>query len=129
MHSSDLFQSIEDALIDATRHLGGAKTVGVRLRPELEKDPEAAGRWWQNCLNPDHAQKPDLRQVFAVMRWAREVGYHGVMNFVCSDVGYRQTEPVTREDEQAELQRRLANMIGEMHSLMGKLGMSGKPQP
>lgn len=64
LHQPALILDAEDALREVTRALGGAKSVGARLRPDL--DPEAAGRWWHDCINSERAAKADLSQLIAV---------------------------------------------------------------
>lgn len=116
---SDLCFTIEDALREATRTLGGSKALGHRLRPEL--DPDAAGRWWLDCLNHERAQKPSLDQVLCVMRWARAESCHAVMDFIARDCGYTEPEPVTPEDEAAELQRQFVHSVSQLQQLAARI--------
>lgn len=113
--------SIEDALNQATKCLGGHKKVGVRLRPELEKDPEGAGQWWRNCVNPEHSQKPSIEQVLCVMRWAQQAGCHVIMNTFAGHCGYAMPEPITPANEAAELRRKVLSALSLVTEAMQRI--------
>lgn len=100
---SDLCFTIEDALKSVIRALGGAKSVGHRLRPDL--DPDAAGRWLLDCINPDRNEKLSLSQFMALLRWGHDAGVHDAMDFIARDSGYSEPQPITPEDEADELMR------------------------
>ncbi len=117
MNQSDLCFSIDDALKAATRALGGAKALGHRLRPEL--DPDAAGRWWLDCVNEGRNAKPSLSQVLTVARWARDRGCHDVVRQMCREAGYSEPDPITPDDEQAELKRQFVAAVATLERLQG----------
>lgn len=100
---SDLCFTIEDSLKAIIRALNGAKAVGHKLRPDL--DPDAAGRWLLDCVNPDQAEKLSLGQLLLILRWGHDVGAHDGMDFIARDAGYTEPTPITPEDEQEELMR------------------------
>lgn len=100
---SDLCFSLEDSLKAVIRALGGAKVVGHKLRPDL--DPDAAGRWLLDCINPDRNDKLALGQLMLILRWGHDAGCHAGMDFIARDSGYAEPIPVTPEDEQDELMR------------------------
>lgn len=108
---SDMCFTIDDALREVTKALGGAKVVGIRLRPDFNKDVEAAGRWWLDCINPERAQKASLEQVMVVLRWAHDAGCHVGMDFIARDCGYREPQPITPEDEDDELKREYVSAV------------------
>lgn len=124
LHQPALILDCEDALREVTRALGGAKSVGARLRPDL--DPEAAGRWWHDCINSERAAKADLSQLIAVARWGREVGCHALVEYVCASAGYSRPEPVTPADEQAEAMRRFSASVAELSRLASLLQVGGR---
>jgi len=102
--TSPLFlDSIEDALKEAVRAMGGAKTVGARMRPEMLAT--AAGSWLSDCLNPEKRDKLSLAQAMWILRESRAIGYHGAINYICGDAGYDNPRPFEPEDEKAKLQR------------------------
>lgn len=96
-------ESINEALREAVKALGGAKKVGEKLKPE--KLADEAGRWLSDCLNPDRREKLDPEQVMWILREARKVGCHTAMHFICDDTGYAKATPIEPEDEKARLQR------------------------
>lgn len=96
-------ESIEDAIREAVRVLGGSKAVGSQLRPEMLADK--ASTWLSDCLNTDRRDKLDLNQMMWILRAARKAGYHGAINYICADIGYSNPLPVEPEDEKARLMR------------------------
>jgi hypothetical protein len=96
-------ETINEALREAVKALGGAKEVGKKLRPE--KMADEAGRWLLDCLNPERRERLDPDQVMWILREARKVGCHVAMNFICDDAGYSKPLPLEPEDEKAQLQR------------------------
>lgn len=83
---------VYEALKRAVDALGGAKRVGPRMRPEL--DPFGARAWLLNCLNPEHAQKFDPPQVFLILRWAAEIGFHESKHFIDHITDYAPSVPL-----------------------------------
>src|SRR6478609_8377608 len=98
-----IHETIHDALRDAVRALGGSKRAGPLLWPT--KTVKDAENRLNDCLNPDREQKFALSELIFLLRMAREVGYHGAMQFIASECGYRHPEPLEPHDEQAALQR------------------------
>lgn len=96
------FEDVNDALREAVTMLGGAKKVGPRFWPE--KTVEQAHSLLLACLNADRKERLAPEQVVLLLKWARAAGYHGAMNHICSETGYR-AEPLNPEDEAAKLQR------------------------
>ncbi len=94
---------MNDALIACVKALGGSKVVGPRLFPE--KAPDVAQRTLLDCLNEDRPNKLSPDQVMAVLRWARAIGFHAGMDWVCSDAGYSAPQPIEPRDELADLLR------------------------
>jgi len=101
--SSLFIESIEEALKEAVKQMGGAKIVGARMRPEMLADE--AGRWLSDCLNPEKRDKLSLSQVMWILREARKMGVHVAINFICADSGYDTPRPIEPEDEKMRLQR------------------------
>lgn len=98
MHQAEMpfFECPEDALRHAVQLLGGAKQVGARLWPD--QSPDAAGRKMLDCLNTGRAERMSLGQSMKVLQWARDAGHHGLMVWICGEVGY-DARPVTRAEE------------------------------
>jgi hypothetical protein len=90
------FETPEDALRAAVQALGGSKRVGAMMWPD--KTPDNAGRAMNDCLNPGRSERLNLGQVMRVLAWARDVGCHEPMRWLCHEVGY-EARPVTRAEE------------------------------
>lgn len=116
-------EDIYDALKDVVRALGGTKTVGKCMRPELATD--AAGDWLKDCLNPKNRHTLDPLQVLWVIREGRKVGCHSAINFICDDASYARPLPIEPLDEAAELTRRAENMTRELGSIVKRLERLG----
>lgn len=116
---SDLCFSIEDSLKSVVRALGGAKTVGHKLRPDL--DPDAAGRWLLSCLEPERAEKLSLGQLMLILRWGHDVGCHDGMDYIARDCGYAEPAPITPQDEQDELLREFNSGVKTLAGLADRI--------
>lgn len=98
-----IHESINDALREVVQAIGGAKRVGVMMRPE--KMPDDAARWISDCLNAERREKFDPDQVMWLLREGRNIGCHSAMYFVGREAGYA-VEAIEPLDEMAELQRK-----------------------
>lgn len=101
--SFEFIESINDALGAAVRALGGAKKVGAMLKPA--KPMDEAKNWVNDCLNANRDVFFHPEHVQFLLREAKQVGFHGSMNFVCSDAEYTAPQPIEPEDEKAQLMR------------------------
>lgn len=89
----------EAALQAAVDAIGTLQQVACRLRPELERQPDEAGRWLASCLDPDRKHKLSYAQTVLLFRWAAESGDHRGFRALAELAGYR-AEPF---DPQAEI--------------------------
>lgn len=104
MQQTPLFcENINEAIREAVKALGGAKAVGGKMRPEMLADE--AGRWLSDCLNSDRREKLKPEQLLWIIREARKVGCHTLINYICSDAAYSNPAPIEPENEQAKLMR------------------------
>ena len=117
--------SINDALIDAVKALGGSKQVGPMLWPE--KTPDAAQRLLLACLNEDRPEHLTPEHVMYVLKMARAKGKHEAFQYIAHELGYAQPVPVEPRDETAELMRqflagveRQAEIAKRLESLHGR---------
>ncbi|HEY4698698.1 MAG TPA: hypothetical protein VIH29_11945 [Gallionella sp.] len=97
-----LATTINEALREVVQALGGARKVGVMMRPE--KSAKDAARWISDCLNVERREKFDPEQVMWLLREGRNIGCHSAMYFVGREAGYA-VEAIEPLDEMAELQR------------------------
>lgn len=112
-------ESITDALREVVMMLGGTKSVGARMRPELS--PDHAGRWLADCLNEDRRERINPDQVLWLVREGRKVGAHGLISFLCSEGGYAVPVPVDPEDERAKLQREYVEAARNMAKMAERI--------
>lgn len=117
MQQQALFhEDFESALSTCIAALGGAKIVGVMLRPEYEKEPDKAARWLLACLNPSRDEKLSWDQTFKVLLEAKAVGCHAGMNYIAQHCGYA-AQPIEPEDAAADLERKFiasVDTLGQM---------------
>lgn len=96
-------ESLNAALIDAVKALGGSKKVGAKLWPE--KTIDAAQRHLLACLNEDKPERLSPDHLMLLLRMARDQGHHGAFGFVCAMLGYAEPQPINPKDELTELLR------------------------
>lgn len=112
-------EDIHDALKDVIRALGGTKSVGAQLRPELTA--EAAGAWLKDCLNSERRERLDPEQVLWILRKGKECGCHSAMHFICDEAGYARPAPIDPKDEAAELNRQILRGMRELRAGLDRL--------
>jgi hypothetical protein len=103
------FESLNDALIDAVKALGGSKQVGYILWPE--KSVDAAQRHLLACLNEDKPERLSPDHLLMLLRLARSKGHHEALSYILQDLGYAPTQPIEPRDENAELQRQFIESV------------------
>lgn len=101
-------EDINSALQGLVAALGGSKSVGSRLYPDLSID--AAARRLLDAINPDRAQQLSQTQFLTLLRWGREAGHHGVMEYLADEAGYTRPAARSPEEERADLQRQVIEM-------------------
>lgn len=120
-----IHEDFDSALTACVQALGGAKTVGVLLRPEYEEDPEKAARWLLACLNPTRDEKLSWQQTFMIMRKARDAGVHVAMAYIAQTIGYADPQPIEPEDEKAALMRQFIQATKTMQALSARMDQVG----
>jgi len=111
--------SINEALIDAVKALGGSKQVGPVLWPE--KAPDAAQRALLDCLNDDRPAHLTPAQMVLVMRMGRDKGIHSVMEFLCEVLSYSAPVPLEPRDEADDLRRQILEMGAQLQQTLERL--------
>lgn len=112
-------EDINSALQGLVAALGGAKSVGSRLYPDLPID--GAARRLLDAINPDRAQQLSQTQFLTLLRWGREAGYHGVMEYIADEAGYTRPSPRSPEEERADLQRQVIDMGANLELIARRL--------
>lgn len=109
---------VERSLVAA---LGGAKEVGPQLYPQ--KAPGTAQTRVLDCLNPDRDRHQfSDEELFTLLKWAREKGYHAAFYWICDELGYSHPSPIEPDDQRAELQRQFLGGVERLEQLARKLG-------
>lgn len=93
------YESLDDALADLVKDLGGPKRVGPLLWPA--KDPDAAARLLADCFNADRPARLSPEQAMFVMRLGRQAGKHKAIDWLLAELHYAPTRPVDPRDEVA----------------------------
>lgn len=95
-------EDVYDALRAAVQCLSGAKTVGGALWPH--KPIDQARKDLLDCLNRDNGRKFDAEEILAILKMAREAGYHQAKHWIDHALGYEHTplDPVIERDRLAE---------------------------
>lgn len=117
-------ETVNDALRAIIERAGGAKSVGLRLRPS--KSADEAGRWLLDCLNPTRRERLDPEDLLHLLKIGRDVGYHGAMGFIANECGYK-AEPVDPEDEHAKLQREFIESVKASQRIAARLERLATP--
>lgn len=120
-----MYDSPEDVLRACVDRLGGAKSVGCRLKPELSDRPDIAARWVLDRLNDERRERMSLQQAVTVLRWAGAAGWHEGMTHWNRLCGYGPSTPLAPEAEVADLQRKLADTITQQRRLFAQMQAAG----
>jgi hypothetical protein len=113
------FEDVYDAFKHIVRVVG-PKEAGVALFPKKAHDPQSAARFLADNLNPDRGEKLDLEQLVQLLRLGKEKGCHAAMDYICHAAGYSRPEPVTAQDEAAEMIRNWNRIGTEIRQLAAK---------
>lgn len=102
----DEVEHLHQALTEAIKACGGSKKVAALLWPaKANLNLEAARRYLANCVNPECAEKLSLDEIMLILRSARQVGNHSVMEFLADALSYAPPQPIEPRDEADELRR------------------------
>ncbi|MEO8806605.1 MAG: hypothetical protein ABI433_11010 [Burkholderiaceae bacterium] len=115
----EFFESVNDAMRETVRQLGGHKKIGPMLWPE--QPIEQASNRLRDCLNPDRRENLSPEQVLLLLRLARTAGYHGAMAFLACDAGYETPRPVAPEDKVAALQNAFVDAVEKLDVIQREL--------
>jgi len=119
VQSSLFYDSYEDAIRDTVMALGGFKKAGSMLWPAMPADD--AGRKLSACLNTDKREKLDLGELRLIRHAAREKGIHILMAYETRDAGYADPQPITPEDEAAQLQREYIAAVRALSTIQARI--------
>jgi hypothetical protein len=119
------YETMEEALRDLVRALGGSKAIGARLFPSLPLE-QAAGRV-SDSLNHDRRQQFAPHELLYLLRMACQSGHHAAMHYVCAITGYEQPRPSRDEAELAELQAAFVRATSDLQLMARRIEALSSP--
>lgn len=109
------YEDVFDVGRAAVQAAGGAKVVAGKLWPHM---PVAeAQRKLLDCLNRDRPEKLCIEEFLAVLRLAKEAGFHQAKHWVDNDLGYQPTPPQDPKIERDRLADELARAADTFKNL------------
>jgi hypothetical protein len=117
------YDSYEAAVIDTVIALRGYKIVGAALWPTME--PEDAGRKLAASLDRDKREKLSLGELRMIRHLARQQGIHILATYEARDAGYADPQPITPEDEAAQLQREYIAAVKALQVITTRIDRNG----
>lgn len=115
-------QSLADALSDVVYAIGGPKAVAAELWPsKFRAHPESAARYVSQCLDPARREKLSLDELEWLLAAGREAEEHGAMYYLARRCHYAQPEPITPDDERAQLQREFIAAVESQQQIADRL--------
>lgn len=115
----ECYDDLNEALKGAIKALGGFKSVGQLLWPEIEKG-ETAAQKLRDCVNPDRRERLTPEQFVMILRLARDKGFHATMDYIAHQLGYKAT-PIQPADADAELQRSFIDAVDRLAAIQGQM--------
>jgi hypothetical protein len=109
------YEDIFEVVRAAVQAAGGAKVVAAKLWPH--KPAAEAQRELLDCLNRERPQKLCIEEFLAVLRMAKEVGFHQAKHWIDDSLGYQPTPPQDPKIERDRLADELARAADHFKSL------------
>lgn len=116
------YEDIFDVMRAMVQASGGAKVAASKLWPH--KPLAEAQRELLDCLNRDRPHKLCIEEFLAVVRMAREAGFHQGKHWIDADTGYQPTppaDPKIERDRLAEEFSRLSEAVKNAQRAMERL--------
>ena len=102
------YEDVFDVTRAAVQAAGGAKAVAKMLWPNT---PISEGqRQLLDCLNRDRPQKLCIEEFLAVLRMAKEAGFHQAKHWIDAELGYQPTPPADPKIERDRLAEEFAHL-------------------
>lgn len=112
-------RTAEEAMRIAVDALGGDKSVGYLLRPEM--DPILSGQWVAHCLAPHRREKFSLAQQLLILARSQAAGEHRPFEILAEICGYRVTAVIDPAEEIADMARRAERAAREAGELTDEI--------
>jgi hypothetical protein len=109
------YEDVFEVLRAAVHAAGGTKAVAARLWPN--KPVVEAQRELLDSLNRERPRKLDLDDVLAILKFAREAGFHAAKHWLDNELGYQPTQPADPKVERDRLAEELARAAESFKAL------------
>ena len=119
------YEDVFDAARAAVQAAGGAKAVAAKLWPN--KPIAEAHRELLDCLNRERPRKFCIEEFLAVLRMAREAGFHQAKHWIDADTGYQPTQPADPKIERERLAEEAARLTEAMKNLQRAMERLNEP--
>jgi hypothetical protein len=119
------YEDVFDVAKAAVQALGGAKAVAGRLWPH--KPIGEAQRELLDCLNRERPRKFCIEEFMAVLKMAKEVGFHQAKHWIDQDLGYQPTAPQDPKIERDRLADELGRAADNLKNLQRAVERLNEP--
>jgi hypothetical protein len=109
------YEDVFDVARAAVQAAGGTKAVAGKLWPHMPCSE--AQRKLLDCLNRERAEKLCIEEFLAVLRLAREAGFHQAKHWIDADLGYQPTQVADPKIERDRLADELARAADHFKTL------------
>jgi hypothetical protein len=106
-----------DALRVTVLAIGGNKKAAELLWGVNLKSGEQRVR---DCLNPNRDEKFSPAEYITLARAGRDVGCHALAVYFNAEAGYSPPVPISKKDEEAELDRQVIAAVGSVRGLLDR---------
>lgn len=109
------YEDVFDVGRAAVQAAGGAKAIASKLWPHM---PVAeAQRKLLDCLNRERPEKLEIEEFLAILRMAREAGFHQAKHWIDLETGYQPTAPADPKIERDRLAEEFAKAADAFKAL------------
>jgi hypothetical protein len=109
------YEDVFDVAKAAVQAAGGAKTVAGRLWPH--KPMAQAHKELLDCLNRESPRKLCIEEFLAVLKMAKEAGFHQAKHWIDGELGYQPTPPTDPKVERDRLAEELSRAADHFKNL------------
>jgi hypothetical protein len=119
------YEDVFDVALAAVQAAGGAKSVAAKLWPH--KPIAQAQKELLDCLNREAPRKLCIEEFIAVLRMAREAGFHQAKHWIDEATGYQPTPPMDPKVERERLAEEAARLTDAMKNLQRAMERLNEP--
>lgn len=119
------YEDVFDVVRAMVQESGGAKVVAGKLWPTMPGGE--AQRKLLDCLNRDRPEKLCIEEFLAVVRMAREAGFHQGKHWIDADTGYQPSQPCDPKIERDRLADEFARAADNFKNLQRQVERLAEP--